>query len=280
MPVRSAGPSLEQIVAKVTARKQQALQEAGGIAANVNAALKEYLLAHSNIITPAYRHAFSQLQNVTPTRAPANTPRSILKAGASSVRKPLPSSVSWSSETRLPALSPLRFCVPRPAPRRAIVYETARPSYPLHLLEQSRHDAGGAGRASPVASSLARADADQPSASDGSRDRSAYAARYLAGLPPPPSLARTGNPVCTALELAPSSSASSIASAASAASATEAPEAHMRLRADAPEFVPGPVRERVGVPAGGRADERPRPTGPEPGCGGAGNALPGADATS
>ncbi|GJE92873.1 hypothetical protein PsYK624_090310 [Phanerochaete sordida] len=275
-PLRHAGPSLEQIAARVVARKQQAaLRDAENVASRLDGVLtsmlKGYLLSDSRSgsdIAHGPRQALAPLQNTTPTRTPTHTPRSILKQGGSRGKKPFPASVSWSAETRVhpvpprsPSDAPLppltRFASTREHARREVVYETARPSYPWHLL-RSRGDRIALG------ASFARADLPPVSA-----DEFAYAVRYLAGLVPLPSLPRTG-PVTAFgqldLDVSLSSSSSSIASASSDNTDVLGPALHtrksqMRLRGDAPTFLPAALAR---APADGCAGE-PRPTAPAPG---------------
>ena len=320
-PPRTAGPSLDQIVAKVTARKQ-ALRDAENAVPGLDGVLihtlKEHLLVNSrpglkdvhgvssgfdvapcSLITPlrsGHRQALAQLQNITPVTTPANTPRSILKHGSSSSKKSFPSSISWSSDTRLHSLPGPNFCTPSPRrasppvrlSQREIIYETAQPNYPSHLLRSSHSETHHAGsdRVSPRAPSFTCAEPDLPPASGPDQ---AYAARYLAGLPPLPSLPPTGTRMHAPNPSSASSSSSSICSIASGVGGArdltqegdeDAIRPQTRLRGDAPAFFPraSPARAHAANSAGDRTSEScsyDRASGHVPAC----NASLRADAT-
>lgn len=78
-------------------------------------------------------------------------------------------------------------------PTQDIIYETARPAYPLHL----RFPGTSTTHVTAPGPAAAAANLD---------DGGAYAVRYLAGVAPGPSLPPSGTPVVHASELAPSAS--------------------------------------------------------------------------
>lgn len=156
------------------------------------------------------RTPFGTFEHHTPAKTPT---RSILKHGTpSGSNSSVSHSISWASEVGYIPVPAVGFYAPisrrtPPAPfvrlaKRQIIYQTARPVYPLRppLPLQPIYS-------EPTSNSLT---ADTQASSLLTEETRSYASHYLSGVTPGPSLAPTGTPVADQSEISLSESSTSI----------------------------------------------------------------------